>query len=418
MGLAAFATYSCMYAYRKSFSVGVFDGIYYLGLDFKSLLIIAQALGYMTSKFVGIKFISEMKKDNRPMMILGLIGISELGLILFAVIPQPYNFWCLFLNGLPLGMIWGIVFSYLEGRSTTEILGAILATSFILASNISKSVAQWLIIDLGVSEFQMPYIVGLLFTIPLLAAVFILNRMPDPTDTDIAHRMARKPMNGEDRKRNLQRIGILMTMIVFSYILLTIYRDLRSNYASDVWLALGFEKTPSIYVTTSLPSTLIVLVVMSLLFLIRNNVKALYSIQLIIFSGYLVIGISTLAFELGFLPGAAWVISVMTGVYLAYIPFNCFIFERIIPVFKLSGANIGFLMYIADAFGYLGSVGTLLYKNLVTPEVNWFEFIKGSSYLVSSIGLVTTLIIMIYQREKIRKLDKHTEKIETQMNLA
>lgn len=418
MGLVAFSTYSCMYAYRKSFSVGVFEGVNYLGLDFKSLLIISQAMGYMASKFIGIKFISEIKKDNRPAMILILIGIAELALILFAVIPPPYNFWCLFLNGLPLGMIWGIVFSYLEGRSTTEVLGAILATSFILASNICKSVGQWLIVDIGVSEFNMPYIVGLIFALPLVLSVYLLSKMPEPTPEDIAERMERKPMNAASRRSNLRSIAFLMLLIVFSYILLTVYRDLRSNYASDVWLALGFEQVPSIYLSTSLPSTFVVLLVMSLIFLIRNNVKALFSIQLIIFFGYLVIGVSTLCFEVGLLSGSVWVIMIMTGVYLAYIPFNCFIFERIIPVFKLSGANIGFLMYIADAFGYLGSVGTLLYKNFVTPEVNWLEFIRSSSYFVSVIGIGTTIAIIAYQRHQIRKLKSSAEVPEPQLYLV
>jgi len=61
-----------------------------------------------------------------------LIIIAWLVLLLFALIPFPYNFWVLFFNGLPLGFIWGIVFSFLEGRRYTEVLGAMMASSFIL----------------------------------------------------------------------------------------------------------------------------------------------------------------------------------------------------------------------------------------------------------------------------------------------
>ncbi|UXP32206.1 DUF5690 family protein [Reichenbachiella agarivorans] len=402
MGLVAFSTYSCMYAFRKAFSVGVFADVTYLGLEFKSLLIIAQALGYMFSKFIGIKFISELKKSQRAWLILALIGFAELALVLFAFIPAPYNFWCLFLNGLPLGMIWGIVFSYLEGRSSTEILGAILSISFIMASNLCKSVAQWLIINLSVSEYHMPYIVGLIFTVPLLISVYLLNKMPEPTEEDKAERMARVPMDAASRRTSLKSIGGLMLVMVLSYMMLTIFRDLRSNYASDIWLALGFAEEPSIYLSTSIPSTIIVLIVMSSIFLIRDNFKALLAIQLIILVGYVTIALSTFGMEQKVVSGSLWVIMIMTGVYLAYIPFNCFVFERVIPVFKISGANIGFLMYIADAFGYLGSVGVLLFKNFYSPNVDWLDFIVQSAYVVAVIGIVMTGFTVVYLLRKIR----------------
>ncbi|RJE73198.1 hypothetical protein BGP76_02070 [Reichenbachiella sp. MSK19-1] len=402
MGLVAFSTYSCMYAFRKAFSVGVFADVTYLGLEFKSLLIIAQALGYMFSKFIGIKFISELKKSQRAWLILALIGFAELALVLFAFIPAPYNFWCLFLNGLPLGMIWGIVFSYLEGRSSTEILGAILSISFIMASNLCKSVAQWLIINLSVSEYHMPYIVGLIFTVPLLVSVYLLNKMPEPTEEDKAERMARVPMDAASRRTSLKSIGGLMLVMVLSYMMLTIFRDLRSNYASDIWLALGFAEEPSIYLSTSIPSTIIVLIVMSSIFLIRDNFKALLAIQLIILVGYVTIALSTFGMEQKVVSGSLWVIMIMTGVYLAYIPFNCFVFERVIPVFKISGANIGFLMYIADAFGYLGSVGVLLFKNFYSPNVDWLDFIVQSAYVVAVIGIVMTGFTVVYLLRKIR----------------
>ena len=50
----------------------------------------------------------------------------------------------MFLNGLPLGMIWGLVFGYMEGRRVSEVLGAILCASFILSSGVVKSVGAWL----------------------------------------------------------------------------------------------------------------------------------------------------------------------------------------------------------------------------------------------------------------------------------
>jgi MFS family permease len=394
VGFLAFATYSCMYAFRKAFSVGIFEGEVLFGMDFKSVLIISQVLGYTLSKFIGIKIISELKKDRRAIAILLLIAFSELALILFAYIPAPYNFWCLFLNGLPLGMIWGIVFSYLEGRSTTEILGAMLTISFILASNIAKSVAQWLMLSFGTSAYETPYLVGLMFSIPLIMAVYFLDKTPEPSESDRELRLDRKPMDAQSRKENLKKVGFLMGFLVVGYVVLTIFRDLTSNYASDIWLALGYQDVPSIYVTTSLPATIIVLVSMGFFFLIKNNLKALQSIMMLVLAGFFSLGLSTFLLSTGQLDGVSWVIIITTGTYLAYIPFNCFIFERMIPAFQLSGSNVGFLIYIADSFGYLGSVGALFYKNFVTPDLNWYHFILGASYVTAAIGILFSILVI------------------------
>lgn len=106
-----------MYAFRKPFNAGVYEGLTFSEWDYKSVLIIAQVFGYMLSKFIGIKVISELKAGKRVVvMLLVLVGIAEAALLLFGTIPHPYNFLALFLNGLPLGMIWGIVFSFLERR--------------------------------------------------------------------------------------------------------------------------------------------------------------------------------------------------------------------------------------------------------------------------------------------------------------
>ncbi|HQS56480.1 MAG TPA: DUF5690 family protein, partial [Sediminibacterium sp.] len=55
--LICFLTYASVYAFRKPFTVGAFlDGPTVFGLAFKDALVISQVLGYMFSKFYGIKF--------------------------------------------------------------------------------------------------------------------------------------------------------------------------------------------------------------------------------------------------------------------------------------------------------------------------------------------------------------------------
>src|SRR6218665_699089 len=148
--IASFLTYTAMYAVRKAFTAGTFEGQSFWGMDYKIWLVIAQTIGYTLSKWWGIKIVAENTSRQRPRYIIALIALSVIALLLFAVIPAPYSIICLFLNGLPIGMIFGLVFNYLEGRRSTEILVTGLTITQIFSSGFVKSTGQFFIHHLGV----------------------------------------------------------------------------------------------------------------------------------------------------------------------------------------------------------------------------------------------------------------------------
>ena len=111
-GAAGFFAYFAMYAFRKPFTAATFESVpgWHFPIDYKIALVLAQVVGYALSKFIGVKVVSEIEPRHRAAAILGLIGISWLALIAFAFVPAPWNVVFLFINGLPLGMIWGLVY--------------------------------------------------------------------------------------------------------------------------------------------------------------------------------------------------------------------------------------------------------------------------------------------------------------------
>jgi len=94
-----------------------------------------------------------------------------------------------------------------------------------------------------------------------------------------------------------------------------------------------------------------------------------------------------------------WMILLGLGTYLGYLPFNCLIFDRLIAAFG-STANAGFFIYIADSFGYLGSVGTLLFKNFSNKNLSWFSFLTATSYGLAITGFLLIFTSLLYFRVK------------------
>jgi hypothetical protein len=399
--IAAFGTYTSMYSFRKGFSAGIYPGQQYFHVDYKVWLVIAQVIGYTLSKFYGIKFIAELKPNQRAKSIFGLIGAAWIALLLFAIIPAPYNIICLFINGFPLGMIWGLVFSYLEGRKSTEFMAAVLSISLIFASGFVKTVARSLRDGLHISEYSMPFITGAVFVIPLVFFVFCLELMPPPTEEDIRLRTKRLPMNAAERMHFLKRFlpGIILTLII--YVLLTVMRDIRDNFEVEIWASFG-NKDNLIYTKIDTIISVVVLVAISLLILIKQNLKAFSIIHLMIIGGCILICAGTVLFNLGIVGPMAWMTMAGMGLYLAYVPYNAIFFERMIASFHYK-SNVGFLIYVADSLGYLGSVTVLLVKEFGRPSISWATFFKEGVLIVGIIGGISATLSLIYFLKNARK---------------
>ncbi|HAT3991715.1 TPA: MFS transporter [Elizabethkingia anophelis] len=408
--IAAFGAYFCMYAFRKPFTVARYDHLQVWGVDYKIALILLQVLGYATSKFIGIKVISELTPGKRKFYFLGLILMAELALFLFAIVPAPYNVVFMFLNGLPLGMIWGIVFSYLEGRKTTEILGIILCTSFIVSSGVVKSAGMWIMQYWGVSEFWMPVVTGALFLLPLLVFIFLLEKIPAPTAEDIAEKSERVPMNRAERKKVFRQFALPFSFLILFYTLLTAFRDFRDNFARELWDSIGYTGDVSVYSKSEIVVSLIVLLIFGALYFIKNNIKALYIYHYLLLLGIVTLAASTLLFQYHHIGAFIWMVATGFGLYICYVPFNALFFDRFIAAFKIKG-NAGFLIYLADSFGYLGSMLVLLYKNFSVGGISWLDFFCLGTYILSAIALLAVLYSYFYLNRKFNNSENiHKEK--------
>ncbi|HNR16122.1 MAG TPA: DUF5690 family protein [Chitinophagaceae bacterium] len=397
--LSAFCVYTCMYAFRKPFTAADFKEQELWGVDYKIWLVIAQTIGYTASKFFGISFIGAMNNEKRAPAILKLIAIGWIALLFFALFPAPYNIIFLLINGFPLGVIYGLVFSYLEGRRTTEFLGAVLSASFIFASGFTQSVGKFVMLQWQVSEWWMPWITGLLFFPPLVLFTWLLDKTPAPDKKDIILRTQREPMSKKRRKDFIKTFFPGLVLLIAAYVMLTVIRDYRSNFASNMWSELGYSKNAAVFTQSELPASLVVLILMGLLVLVKKNIHALLINHIVIIAGFFIAIISSLLFMEDNLSPFWWMTLTGVGLYMGYVPFNCMLFERLIASFRYV-SNAGFIIYVADSFGYLGSNGILLVKNFSSLDISWTTFFIKMVLIVSVAGIILVALSAAYFQKK------------------
>ncbi len=408
-GLATFGTYFCIYAFRKAFAAAHFAGVAPVWtVEYKVALVIAQVAGYALAKLIGVRVIAEWPAHRRIAGIAGQSLIAQAALVLFAVIPAPWNIAAMFADGLALGMIWGMVFGFVEGRRQTDLIGAMLCASFVISSGVMKSVGTLVMAWHIAGEWWMPAVTGVLF-MPLLAlCLFALATLPPPSAADRAERVERVPMDAPARAALLRRYGPGLFALVLLYVLLTALRDFRDNFSAEIWAELGLGGQAALFSLTELPISVMVLAVLATLTLIRDNRTALViNFALIALGLALAAGCSAL-FAFHLIGPVLWMTALGGGLYLAYTPFNGMLFDRLVAASGSVG-NAGFLIYVADTGGYGGSVALLLLRNIPGLRLPWTQFLIGAGIGCGTLGIVLIGWAAVWFR---RKLERDAKKWE------
>jgi phosphonate degradation associated HDIG domain protein len=394
---AAFATYFCMYAFRKPFAAAQFDGQQFLGgeISLKTAFVVSQILGYTVSKYIGIKVCPEVRPGRRAVLLVLLIVAAEAALVLFAILPRDLKVLAIFCNGLPLGMVWGLVVWYLEGRLSSELLLAGLACSYIVSSGAVKDVGRYLMAGHGVSEAAMPMLTGLVFLPPFLVSVWLLSHLPPPTAADHAARVERTTMNRARRLAFLRALLFGLVLLFGARLLTTAFRDFRDNYGVELFEALGYQGNTALFTRTEVPVALGVLAALALLNLVRNNRAGVLGAHVLMAAGLALMALATLLLDAGFLNGIGWMLLVGLGSYMAYVPHDSVVFDRIIASTRVGGTAV-FAIYLADAIGYTGAIGLPLLKDLIWSGVDRLVFFRAFTYVVSLGGIAMVVVSAVY----------------------
>ena len=312
----------------------------------------------------------------------------------------PYNIVALYFNGLSLGCMWGVIFSFLEGRRTTDILASIMGVSMALSSGVAKSLGLYALNQLHVSEFWMPALIGAA-AFPLLCFTeWMMTRFPKPTEADIASRSERITLNGHQRWALFRRFMPLLILLFGANLLLTVQRDIKEDFIVCI-IDVGTISSWAFAQIDSI-ATFVLLAVFALLATTYNHLKVLCMLLMLS-----TVGMGTLAF-LGAtegnetIPTTIWLFLQSLCLDIAYLSFQTIFFERFIACFKIKG-NVGFFIITIDFVGYLGTLGLLLFKEFCASHIDWTSFYNHMSLYIGvacCFAFIASLVYMIHVRNR------------------
>ncbi len=226
-----------------------------------------------------------------------------------------------------------------------------------------------------------------MFTPPLLVFAWMLNRIPAPTEADVAARSERTPMSGVERRSFFRRYAPGLVLLVTVYLLITVLRSVRADFAPEVWRGLQGEVPAGTFARSEAAVGLGVILLSGSAVLIRDNRRAFGYAMVLSVAGALLMAAALVCQGRGLISPFSFMVLHGMGMYLPYIAVHTTILERLIAMTRDRG-NMGYLMYLCDSFGYLGYVGVLLARQAVSPEGDFLKHFVGLSWVVLTASVV------------------------------
>ncbi|MBN2196552.1 MAG: hypothetical protein JW751_27315 [Polyangiaceae bacterium] len=404
-GLAGFVLCLGAFALREPFlaaSLGgelSFFGAPHIGIH--RACIIAQSLGLLLSQLLGATAVVELDPGRRVPALGIVLGLGELALVVLALAPPTLAPVCLLVNGLALGLVWGLAFSFLEGRRVSDGLGAAAAAGYLLAGGVMRSVGDALLSS-GVPGLWVPAAAGALAAVPLAGALWMLSQFPPPDRQDEAERLFRAPMSRAMRWQFLRASALGLGLLLVAHASLSGYRELRARITLDLWGLSGCPDAPNVLTPVELPVAVAAVVAVGILMVVRDQHRALVAIHGLILLGLAFIAGSTTLHLVGVLEPTPWMILVGAGLFLVHVPFTCVLFDRMVAALGMVGTAV-FMVFVAGGFGQLGRLvvlGTELVRGSLVGSLHSFAFVSlGVSVAAAVLVTMSALYFRDHRRD-------------------
>ena len=153
-------------------------------------------------------------------------------------------------------------------------------------------------------------------------------------------------MTDEDKKSALKEYGFPVLCILICYALLIVGRDFRDNFTIEIWNEISVGWVSSVLSKTEMITGFIVLIVVASLAFIKNNLIGFRMTNLVIFTGVVMSGVSSFLFEMHLISGFYWMLTIGTGMFLAFTVIQSALFDRMIASVPDQGQCRIFRLYV------------------------------------------------------------------------
>jgi hypothetical protein len=170
------------------------------------------------------------------------------------------------------------------------------------------------------------------------------------------------------------------------YLLVTVLRSVRADFAPEIWAGLREAVPPGVFAWSETAVAAGVMVLFGAVVVIADHRRAFFTALGLAGGGFALVVAALVGLQAGWLSPFAFMVVNGLGLYLPYIAVHTTVFERLIALTRDRG-NIGYLMYLVDAFGYLGYVAVLLAKNAAGSPGDFLPFFLTLSWVIAGAGL-------------------------------
>jgi len=213
-------------------------------------------------------------------------------------------------------------------------------------------------------------------------------------------------MSRQDRQRFVRTYLPGVICLVFGYLCLMAYRNVRDDYMDGILQQLGHKVTASDFTRIETVVGLSVILVLCVLRLVRDNRRAVWVNLGLVAAGALVLGGSTALLQAGYLSPTAFYTWNGIGLYVAFVPYQSILMDRLVASLP-TVATASFLIALGDSYGYVSTVATYLgrdiYQTATGNQLPWSDLLVAASYAVMVLVPVAMLGNVLYFRSRMRR---------------
>ena len=377
-GVAAAVCYSLTYFWRYPIFVLPLDvleqkvfTLFGKDVDLQVAFSLALTLGFGLAKLPAISIMSsEFFFKNRFPFILSIgwiaVVLMSVGTSLFYDILGA-QVMCVFFSCFFSSWIYGALITYLEGRTETEVLLALMNFFYIYAGNLSRGTGSLLLTN-GVRPSMMPMLLGVVCGPLFSLCLYITNKSPPPSQLDMTRRSVRLPLTASARWSFLVNNSVGLVCLLLPYALMSVLRSFRDFYVQEIFTAaLGRSDSPPpyVYFTVDIPGAILSCLIQYLFHYCESNIVAFVGMLSAMCVSIFIMLLSTIIYDgrtnVTEWSGYCWQVAVGIGIYVAYGILGTAAWDRLVSLLEVGG-TCSFLVFMADGFGYISTTTLLLYQ--------------------------------------------------------